>query len=574
MKTLILKRKIGLLAVVAITLNLLTSLAAFSTTAAAANFANPAFASTWQQLDGPVAAGKVQRPYLWGTPGPILDEPFNASTASGQITKRQVQYFDKGRMELTDPATVPTSPNYTGDGQLVRELVTGQLQIGSGRYLQYDAAEIPVSGDKTLAKNLGAPTYRAFRSLLLARISAVGKAVNYVLTPPEGEGLLLGFRSLDLDNALGSLSKYAVYLPETGHNIPDVFWNYLNQTSGNGEKLFNWADLFGLPLTDAYWTKIYQGGQPQDVLVQLYERRTLLYNPAAAPAQQVYAGDVGIDYYNWRYHLPEQAVYDSSVIPSENATVQPALGESGTTFNLIGTGFTPNETTSAWIDASGAEFPQNIKVDSTGGFKLHLRTIPIFTNTQKFRLVVIGNSSGRRAVFNLSIVNVLHYTPAVEAAQPSAVPASLNAKLSNSVIKVGGSVAVSATGFQVNEPLNGWITTPLNRVVSYKGLVSASGGDYPFTLHADTHGLFSGEIPAPGSAEPGVYAFTLQGTKSGAQAIVYFRVRAGSIQDYDPTWGLFDSFSSLAAPKLNFSDPFFSLDNLDLTKPFYQLIQD
>lgn len=567
MKISSLNRKYGLLVVLLLALQLTVSGLASTTIARAdSSFADPAFANAWQQLDGPVAAGKVQRPYLWGTPGTALKETYTFSQTSGT---RLVQYFPKGRMELTNPQADPTLPGYVGEGRLVRELATGQMQVGTNRFLQYDGAEIPVSGDKTLALNPGAPTYRAFRSLFAARASAVGRPVRNVLVAPEGEGLLLGFRSLNLDNALGSLSKFAVYFNQTGHNIPDVFWDYLNQADASGEKLFNWADLFGLPLTDAYWTKVRQNGQPQDVLVQLFERRTLLYNPALPTNFQVYAGEVGSDYYNWRYLQPELPVYDSNVVPSVNAIVQPAIGESGTTFRLIGSGFTPNETTSAWLDEEGGQFPQVIRVNSQGGFMLRLRTLPVFNPTLKIRLVVIGNTSGYKAIFNLSITNVLRYTPAVEASQPTDIPPGKNAQVSNGVIRVGGSTTVGASGFTPGEPLAGWITTPLNRVVPYQDLIFSGGvtGDYPLKLVADNTGSFNNDIPAPGSAEPGIYAFTLQGSKSGAQAIVYFRVRTGSIATYNPLWG----FNLLGSTSFN---PNTDLSQLKLPKPLYQLEQD
>ena len=568
MKISSLNRKYGVLLVLLLVLQLVVSglTSAIIVRADSPAFADPAFANAWQQLDGPVAAGKVQRPYLWGTPGTTLRESYTFSQTSGT---RLVQYFPKGRMELTNPQADPTSPGFVGDGRLVRELVTGQLQVGTNRFLQYDGAEIPVSGDKSLARNPGAPTYRAWGSLFAARASAVGRPVRNVLVAPEGEGLLLGFRSLNLDNALGSLSKFAVYFSQTGHNVPDVFWDYLNQSDASGEKLFNWADLFGLPLTDAYWTKVRQNGQPQDILVQLYERRTLLYNPALPTNYQVYAGDVGSDYYNWRYSQPELPVYDSTVVPSVNAIVQPAIGESGTTFRLIGSGFIPNETTSAWLDEEGGQFPQLVRVNSQGGFLLRLRTLPVFNPTLKIRLVVIGNTSGYKAVFNLSITNVLRYTPAVEAAQPTTVPPGINGQVSNGVIRVGGSTTVAANGFAPGEPLAGWITTPLNRVVPYQSLIFSGGvtGDYPFRLVADSKGSYNNDIPAPGSAEPGIYAFTLQGSQSGAQAIVYFRVRAGSIETYDPIWG----FSILGGASLK---PTTDLSQLKLPPPMYQLEQE
>jgi hypothetical protein len=196
--------------------------------------------------------------------------------------------------------------------------------------------------------------------------------------------------------------------------------------------------------------------------------------------------------------------------------------------------------------------------------------------TQKFRLIVIGNSSNRTSVFNLSIINVLRYTPAVEASQPNDVPTPQNGNLSHNIIRVGGSTTLTASGFKPGENLKGWITTPFNRVVSYSDLAASdrAGGDYPYTLNADEDGNFSGDFAAPGSAEPGIYAFTLQGTESGTQSIVYFRVRSGPIQYYNPTWALYSGLAGFKNPNIDFSDAWFQLANLNLSQPFYKLEPD
>jgi hypothetical protein len=45
------------------------------------------------------------------------------------------------------------------------------------------------------------------------------------------------------------------------------------------------------------------GGKAAHVLVQLFQRRALTYNPANAPAWQVEMGNIGQHYYQWRYGL-------------------------------------------------------------------------------------------------------------------------------------------------------------------------------------------------------------------------------------------------------------------------------
>jgi len=53
--------------------------------------------------------------------------------------------------------------------------------------------------------------------------------------------------------------------------------------------------------TEAYWTKTQVSGQVKDVLVQLFERRVLTYTPSNSETYQVEMGNVGLQYYQWRY---------------------------------------------------------------------------------------------------------------------------------------------------------------------------------------------------------------------------------------------------------------------------------
>jgi hypothetical protein len=57
----------------------------------------------------------------------------------------------------------------------------------------------------------------------------------------------------------------------------------------------------GLPITEAYWITVQVAGKPTRVLIQLFERRTLTYNPANPANSQVEMGNVGLEYYHWRY---------------------------------------------------------------------------------------------------------------------------------------------------------------------------------------------------------------------------------------------------------------------------------
>ena len=74
---------------------------------------NPAFQRTWDRTDQPVSSGAVARTWIWGpeATSPVVQESYAESPGGS----RQVQYFDKSRMEINnpdgDPQLVPsTSP--------------------------------------------------------------------------------------------------------------------------------------------------------------------------------------------------------------------------------------------------------------------------------------------------------------------------------------------------------------------------------------------------------------------------------------------------------------------------------
>ena len=91
------------------------------------------------------------------TPG--LMEPY-AESPGGQ---REVQYYDKSRMEITQPTTGdPDSVWFVTNGLLVNELMTGQLQLGDNSFQQHSPAEVNVGGDPD---DVLGPTYASMAGL-------------------------------------------------------------------------------------------------------------------------------------------------------------------------------------------------------------------------------------------------------------------------------------------------------------------------------------------------------------------------------------------------------------------------
>jgi len=257
-----------------------------------------AFTAIWQRVDFPVRTGDAARSWVWG-PQPLAAgrERF-AGSADGM---RWVQYYDKGRLELTDGVAVTS-------GLLVREMVGGFVAVGDqpSEVERRKPANIPVAGDA----DADTPTYASFSGVASldednAAEARLGAPVDATLDRRGNVGELPAEAA-----GLASLAQIAEFDPRLGHNIPDVFWRFLNQRGlvyDSGGKLPDqplftpWETVVGLPLTEPYWVSAQIGGQRRWVLTQLFERRVLTFTPDNAPEFRVEMGNVGLHYWQWRY---------------------------------------------------------------------------------------------------------------------------------------------------------------------------------------------------------------------------------------------------------------------------------
>ncbi|MEI7772055.1 MAG: hypothetical protein WCI67_18825 [Chloroflexales bacterium] len=150
-------------ALVALVLLTLLPLAAMAQPAPPDGFADPAFRQIWSVADAPVAAGSAGRSWTWGElPGERRYERYDQAPGAARL----VQYFDKARMEVSDPAGDRRSPWFVTCGLLVVELIAGRTQVGAAAFAPRAPADIPVVGD--LAGNPDAPTYA-----MLAPLAAI-----------------------------------------------------------------------------------------------------------------------------------------------------------------------------------------------------------------------------------------------------------------------------------------------------------------------------------------------------------------------------------------------------------------
>ena len=251
-------------------------------------FADPAYRMLWNRSDGEVADGTASRSWLWGSsvPSGARLEPY-AEASGGE---RLVQYFDKGRMEINDPSVNPTNPWYVTSGLLTAELVTGRVQAGHEMFEDLEPAEIPVAGDLERVDPL-TPHYADFAGERLTRVpDRTGQRVATQFQRGQG----------DEEIKPPATVKIAAYDDVSGHNVADVFITYFNTTLRDMEldSLF----VMGHPISEPYWISVRFEGKTQLVLVQLFERRALTFNPNNDAGWEVEFANIGLHYFRWRYH--------------------------------------------------------------------------------------------------------------------------------------------------------------------------------------------------------------------------------------------------------------------------------
>lgn len=262
------------------------------------------FRENWARTDKPVADGIVNRTWMWGP----QELAFTTRERYGESPdgERTVVYFDKARMEVTNPFDDRENPWFVTNGLLVVELMTGQLQTGNNQFETRSPAQVNVAGD---ADDPDSPTYASFADL---RAPFTGAQPTVLTQQVDRNG------NVTTDARFGeygaTVSQYTV---DTGHWIATPFWEFMTAV-GVVWQDDDWAidDMFldpyyatGFPLTEPYWATVDLKGVPTDVLMQCFERRCLTWTPSNPTGWEVEAGNVGLSYYFWRYgELPPTPV--------------------------------------------------------------------------------------------------------------------------------------------------------------------------------------------------------------------------------------------------------------------------
>lgn len=171
------------------------------------------------------------------------------------------QYFEKGRLE--DHTGESPDPNW----QFLYGLLVDEMQLAR--------VPLPVGGEQSTVN------YTVINQL----------AQEAVRVPAPA-----GFTGGNVTNSDGSVFvPYSQSLrPGPGHNISPIFWPYINRTD-----IFpgGWLHDIGLPMTEAVPAVVTKGNLAnRQIMVQVFQRTILTYDPLNPPEFQVERANVGTDY--------------------------------------------------------------------------------------------------------------------------------------------------------------------------------------------------------------------------------------------------------------------------------------
>lgn len=238
--------------------------------AGAAAFADPAFQRQWE-------AGEATAPNVWGPVANALPGQWEPYTQA-QDGSRLVQYFDKGRMELTNGVVT--------NGLLATELVTGRVQVGDNAFENRPPPAIPVAGDP----NGGGPTYATLAATGALFADAAENPAAASVYAFDARGTLLA--SAQPAGALAPPLATAAFDGPTRHNVIAAFAAY-RATVG--------IATVGYARSEPFRATVTVAGMPRLVVIQVFERRVLTYTESNPDAFKVEMGNIGQHYARWRY---------------------------------------------------------------------------------------------------------------------------------------------------------------------------------------------------------------------------------------------------------------------------------
>lgn len=289
--------------------------------------ASPRAASALTMSTGPTSLATNYATWMWGPASntPLMFEPYYGARSETYRAEsldnwRMVIYFDKSRMEITDPTADPNSEWYVTNGLLAQELITGNMQVGDAIWFEMSPANVNVAGD---ADDPTGPTYATFYGLAY-EAQSVGSVINQRI---DRNGNVTEDSGMDWRDV-----RAQMWVPETSHTVAGPFWDFMNAT-GYESPFY----VTGLPITEAYWATVKVGGTYKDVLMQCFERRCLTYTPDNALEWRVEMGNVGRHYYTWRYERASTPVQPVPELPAQQVIATGLNGPRGLFVTADGT---------------------------------------------------------------------------------------------------------------------------------------------------------------------------------------------------------------------------------------------
>lgn len=292
--------------------------------ASASRHGQPAtdLARRWVRNDAALANATVlantatAQPWTWGAQVLCAGYEEYADAPNGQ---RMVWYFPHGRMEVTRPDGNPHAAGFISFGALVREMVGGTISTGEHAQQAYVPALLPIVGDAVPAA-LTVTYADLYPHTSLANDTRTaaqgGSVVTNTLT--KHHRLFLADRFAHYNVVLGR------YDTNAGHNVAQVFDDALGAD--------HIAELAGAPLSEPVWISVPVDNTPTDLLIQLWERRVLVYNPTQAEGERVRWNEAGRHYAQWRYGILRDEPFDPRTVlnpapPESLADLAPATAD-------------------------------------------------------------------------------------------------------------------------------------------------------------------------------------------------------------------------------------------------------
>ena len=254
-------RKARLLGILILALSLFPAVNASAATA----FCNDTFKAAY-------SVGESIAPNFWGP----LEHASDCRTQNYTDTpggQRDVQYFDKARMEITRGELT--------FGLLATEMVTGRIQIGDRDFITQDPSTTPVAGDEDGVGPSYATIYNNRNALMGGKVQQTGQAINLGFTASNNLVTLN-------DSSLIQLTDYD---SATRHNVVSPFTRYRDLVG---------FSTIGYAISEPFAATFTVGGVQRIIAVQVFERRVLTYTPDNPDPYKVEMGNIGRHYFYWR----------------------------------------------------------------------------------------------------------------------------------------------------------------------------------------------------------------------------------------------------------------------------------